>query len=92
MSGIGEASKLVSVNATFVGGTEDGKTRSVWPTRELLVVVQTPPVASADEVKKMDFKTLMSKTSPKPARQIYELVATRGDDVVYRLKSVEAAE
>lgn len=76
----------VSTKAAFLGGTEDGKVRDLWATREIVVVVQSPP--TVDDVKNLT--TLLSKSAPKPRRQIYEL-ARQGENntAVYRLKRVE---
>lgn len=83
----------IGTKATFHGGTEHGKTYDVWATREILVVIQAPPVVDAEQVKKMDLKTLMSGPHPKPVRQVYELVTSPRNlngAAEYRLASVEA--
>ena len=54
------------------------------------MVVQQKSVANAEEVAKMDLKTLMSASYPKPRRQIYELQSVRAaDEATYRLARVE---
>ncbi len=76
----------VATEVTFVGGTEDGKTRKIWATREVVVAVQSHPIGAHD-LSKID---LSAALAPKSQRQIYTLAYQHPNGrAVYRLSRVE---